>query len=444
MAAPSLTRRLIVTLTLAAAGLWLLAALLAADTMRSRLDAAFDGGLRETAERLLALAVENLHDDGDENDHRHEIHEVPQSAESGVGEYIVYQVRLADGSIALRSHDAPDAPFDVPLQEGLADSGAWRVYTIGTPDRSLFIQVAEAMQHRSDTLWSSILSLIIPIGVLVPLSALGIFLAIRSGLRPVRAFSSKIGALHASNLAPVGDVGLPRELLPIAHAVDGLIARVAATIEAERAFAANSAHELRTPLAGSLAQTQRLIEELEGQPSLGRARQIEASLLRLRVMAEKLLQLSRADAGIAATAERVDLVPALRLLVEDARRVGGGRHIELSVAPDTELRAAIDIDAFGIVIRNLLENAVLHGEPPITVTAGEGVIEISNRGPAIAPEALARLKTRFVRGQTGSSGSGLGLAIADTIIKQAGGSLDLLSPSPGYNDGFCARVIWTS
>ena len=67
MAAPSLTRRLIVTLTLAAAVLWLLAALLAADTMRSQLDAAFDGGLRETAERLLALAVETLSDDGDEH-----------------------------------------------------------------------------------------------------------------------------------------------------------------------------------------------------------------------------------------------------------------------------------------------------------------------------------------------------------------------------------------
>ena len=440
MAPASLTRRLIITLTLAAAVLWLLAAFLAGDTMRSRLDAAFDGGLRETAERLLALAVENLHDDGDEHGPGHEMHEVPQSGDAGVGEYIVYQVRFANGSIALRSHDAPIEPFALPLQEGFADSGPWRVFTIGTPDHALFIQVAEAIQHRADTLWSSILSLIVPIGVLVPLSALGIFVAIRSGLRPVRKFSAEIGALHASNLAPIGEAGLPRELLPIAEAVDGLIARVSATIEAERAFAANSAHELRTPLAGSLAQTQRLIEELDGQPAAGRARQIEASLIRLRAMADKLLQLSRADAGIAAAAKPVDLLPALRLLIEDARRTGAGRQIELSVEPGRQLVGSIDVDAFGIAVRNLLENAILHGEPPITVALDAQMIEIANGGPVVGPEGLARLKTRFVRGQTPSSGSGLGLAIADTIIRQAGGTLELVSPAPGRSDGFCARL----
>ena len=257
----------------------------------------------------------------------------------------------------------------------------------------------------------------------------------------MRAFSSKIGALHASNLAPIGDAGLPRELLPIAHAVDGLIARVAATLEAERAFAANSAHELRTPLAGSLAQTQRLIEELEGQPSLGRARQAEASpLVRLRAMADKLLQLS-ARRRIAASAAPVDLIPALRLLVEDARRRGVGQDIGLAAAPSAQLVAAIDLDAFGIAVRNLLENARLHGREPVTVSVSNGVIDIANAGPIVSPGVLAKLKTRFVRGNSGSSGSGLGLAIADTIIRQAGGTLDLISPAPGREDGFCARIV---
>ena len=234
---------------------------------------------------------------------------------------------------------------------------------------------------------------------------------------------------------------MPRELLPIADAVDGLIARVAAAMEAERPFAANSAHELRTPLAGSLAQTQRLIEELDGSPTADRARQIEASLVRLRTMADKLLQLSRADAGIASAGRSVDLLPALRLLIEDARRANPGREITLSIAPGAGLVAPIDLDAFGIVIRNLLENAILHGRPPIEVSTDDTAIEIVNGGPVVTPEALARLKTRFVRGQTSSSGSGLGLAIADTIVRQSGGTLDLISPAPGREDGFCARIV---
>jgi len=109
--APSLTRRLIWMLTLAAVVLWLLSALLAANTLRARLNDAFDGGLKETAERIVALAVDNLRDDpGDAQEHDGG-REIPLLDDGG-GEYIVYQVRARDGTILLRSHDAPSAAFD--------------------------------------------------------------------------------------------------------------------------------------------------------------------------------------------------------------------------------------------------------------------------------------------------------------------------------------------
>ena len=444
MAASSLTRRLIWTLTIAAVLLWIVAALLAANTLRTRLDDAFDGGLKETAERLLALAVDTLRDDGDESHHGHEAHEVPLYSDSG-SEYIVYQVRLADGTVVLRSHDAPDAPFAAPLVRGFADSGPWRVYTIGTVPGDMFIQVAEASQHRTDSLWSSVLSLLWPIALLVPLSAFGIFLAVRSGLRPVREFSREISARHASNLAPVGDAGLPSELQPVAHAVDALLGRVRAALDAERAFAANSAHELRTPIAGSLAQTQRLIAELDDGPQRGRAEQVELSLLRLRALSDKLLQLSRADAAIAAVAEPVDLLPAVRVLVEDARRADAAPgRIALIIGEGVGLVAPIDIDAFGIALRNLLENARLHGPAgePIRVVVEPHSIEVTNAGPVVPADKLAQLTTRFARGDTEAQGSGLGLAIADTIIRQAGGRLDLRSPAPSQPAGFSARLVF--
>ena len=107
--APSLTRRLIWTLTLAAVVLWLLSALLAANTLRARLNDAFDGGLKETAERILALAADGLNDDTSEPHERHD-HEIPLLDQAG-GEYILYQVRWAGGAILLRSHDAPSAAF---------------------------------------------------------------------------------------------------------------------------------------------------------------------------------------------------------------------------------------------------------------------------------------------------------------------------------------------
>lgn len=439
---PSLTGRLIWILTAAATLLWLVAALLAADTLRSRLDAAFDGGLKETAERLLALAVDSFRDDNGEQENPRETHEIPSSDTSG--EYIVYQVRDGGGTVLLRSRDAPVEVFDAPLRQGFSSAGPWRVYTVGTEDGGIFIQVAEASAHRFESLWSSVLYLMLPLGLLIPLSALGIFLAVQSGLRPIRQFSARISQLHAANLTPVGDSGLPSELRPMAQAVDELIGRLRTALDAERSFAANSAHELRTPIAGSLAQAQRLIAELDDNPAARRAEQIAASLVRLKDLAEKLLQLSRADAGFGTSGQPIDLLPALRLLVDDlARAPAPSPAVELVTDPGLVLSAPIDIDAFGIVVRNLLDNAKLHGTGgrPIQIAARPGVIEISNDGPLVSAEVLARLSARFVRGRTTAQGSGLGLAIADTIMKQAGGRLDLLSPRPGAVDGFCARLI---
>ena len=399
--------------------------------------------LKETAERILSLAADSLGDDGGELGEHREAHEVPLLEGSG-GEFIVYQVRSASGAILLRSHDAPSDAFDVPLAEGFADSGPWRVYTVGDPNGPIFAQVAEASQHRADSLWGSVLALLWPIALLVPLSTIGIFLAVRSGLRPVVLFSAQIGQRHATNLSAVSDEGLPTELRPIAGAVNGFIARIGAALESERAFAANSAHELRTPIAGSLAQTQRLIAELGDGPGRDRALQIETSLLRLRHLSEKLLQLSRAEAGIGSSGESVDLLPALRLLIDDiARSPATPRQVDLSIDPGASLVAPMDVDAFGIAVRNLLENARLYGPAtePIRVDVKQGVIDISNGGPVVPATQLANLTSRFVRASSETSGSGLGLAIVETLLQQAGGSLELASPIPGLADGFRARIV---
>jgi two-component system OmpR family sensor kinase len=107
------------------------------------------------------------------------------------------------------------------------------------------------------------------------------------------------------------------------------------------------------------------------------------------------------------------------------------------------LVAAMDMDAFAMAVRNLLDNAVNHGavdgmievivEPP-------GVIRIRNDGPLVASDLLAGLKHRFVRGESRSTGSGLGLAIVETVMTHGGGRLELFSPAIGRDDGFEARL----
>jgi two-component system OmpR family sensor kinase len=439
----SLTRWLIVTLTVGAVAVWLLAASLAANSLRLSLDDAFDGGLRETAERLLPLAIDGYRDELGENEGEHDAHEIPLF-DDAASEYIVYQVRRASGELLLRSHDAPAEPLDAPLETGFTNLGPWRIYTLGTQRHDVFIQVAEAIDHRTQSLVASVLALIWPIALLIPLSGFGIYLAVRRGIRPVRTLSSEIGARHAANLTPIEVEGLPIELKPIGDAVDGLILRVQTALNAERAFAANSAHELRTPLAGSLAQLQRLIAELEGHPEQERARQVEQSLVRLRQISDRLLQLARAEAGMARASHPTDVLPALRVVVEDARRrLPPGRDLTMKEGA-ARLLAPIDIDAFGIAMRNLIDNAISYSaaSTPIEVVQTGTGVEVRNSGPLIPAEKLAGLTQRFARASSRPEGTGLGLSIVDTIMTQTGGRLVLASPAPGRADGFSARLEW--
>ncbi len=137
------------------------------------------------------------------------------------------------------------------------------------------------------------------------------------------------------------------------------------------------------------------------------------------------------------------MVPVVRLVCEDvARMLGAEGRLDLDL-PDDPVRSRLDPDALSIVVRNLVENALKHGAPgaPVTVrcdTAGH--LTVTNAGPAVPPDRIARLARPFERGATDAEGTGLGLAIVDAVARGAGTRLVLHSPAPGRPDGFQAEV----
>ena len=435
---PSITARLILGLTTGTTVLWCAAAAYSTYISGHELNEAFDRALQETAERLLPLAADDVI--GHEDDDARAIQHFATNRER----YLSYQLRDAVGRILLRTHDAPSVPYDQTVTRGFKTVGDYRLFTDADSATGLVITVAETSQGRRDAVLSGMRAMFWPLGGLIPLNGLATWLVVRGAMRPVSRLSDDIAARSGQNLTPLDISDQPGELKPIAEAVARLLERLRTALDAERAFAANSAHELRTPIAGALAVTQRMIAEVASSKERRRAREVEATLKRLSALTEKMVQLSRAEAGVGPGYEDVELVAVLDMVVADcAKRLDDPERL-IYVKPDgATLIARMDLDAFAIAMRNLIDNAANHGPCEGTVEVRVepgGVIRVINAGPPIAPDVLAGLKRRFARGGTHHAGSGLGLAIVETIVNQIDGTLDLFSPVPGLEDGFEARL----
>ena len=435
---PSVTARLILGLTLVTTVLWCGAASYSTLIFYHELNEAFDQTLQEAARRLLPLAADDVL--GREQDDARATHDFIE----GRKEYLSYQLSDASGRILLRSEDAPPEPYSQTAKLGFSTVGDYRLYS-DADKTGLIITVAETTKGRWEAVFGGARAMLWPLAALIPLNVIGIWLAVRGAMKPVLRLSGDIATRSGNNLAPLDISDQPRELQPIAEAVARLVERLGAALDAERAFAANSAHELRTPIAGALAQTQRMIAELGDPKDRRRAHDLEATLKRLSRLAEKLMQLSRVDAGVGLGGSDVDLIPVLDLVVGDcAKRLDEPERLHYVKPGGATLVAHMDMDAFAIAVRNLIDNAVNHGAADGRIEVEvepDGTIRVANEGPVVPPEVLAGLKRRFARGATESAGTGLGLAIAETIMNQTGGRLELLSPAPGRDDGFEARLM---
>ena len=438
---PSLKRRLGLGLAAGVTTLWLAGTLSAALILRHEIDEVFDSALQEVAQRILPLAYNEILN----SDPRPSATTDPQTlpAVQPHREYITYIVRDGERRILLQSHDADPAAFPTSLQAGFQDASSSRFYTEVAIQGAIVVTAAESIDHRRQAVVEAVGMLLWPL-LLLPLGALGVAALVRYSLRPLAAFQAELEARGRGDLSPVDTGALPAELDPVAASVNRLIARLRRALDAERGFTASSAHELRTPVAAALAQTQRLVAEVPDGPARIRARAVEEALRQLSRLSEKLLQLAKAEGGGFLAEVPHDAVRVLGLVLDDFGRVPAAMaRLDVSLPPQGTVLTRMDADALAILARNLIENALRHGAadgPAHVFLTADGLLTVTNGGPAIAPEELTRLRRPFERGATGATGSGLGLAIAGAIAEGAGERLELRSPVPGRPDGFEASI----
>lgn len=240
-----LATRLIRGVTGVVVGCLAIVTLMTAGFTKYEITERLDDSLQEVGERLQ-FAVLALKQQAPGQDVAHLSDIKPTS--------LAYQITDTAGHVLLRSSNAPARRFDVPLSGGFYMLPQFRVYVTPAAQTDRFILVGEPRLHRTQATHRAILIAVVPIIGSVPCIWLLVIWIVRRGLRPLVRLQDEIRERGSGNLTPVPELALPVELSAIQVAVNSLLERLQKALSAERAFAANAAHELRNPIAALLAQ----------------------------------------------------------------------------------------------------------------------------------------------------------------------------------------------
>jgi len=313
----------------------------------------------------------------------------------------------------------------------------WRVYGLQTIDS--VIEIAQPISVRESAARASAIRVLVPFLVLVPILGAAIIWVVRSGLAPLKRVAAEVQSRDVDSLAPVSVAQLPSEVAPLIDELNRLLARVDSAFANQRAFVADAAHELRSPLTAVRLQLQ-LLDRAPDDPARAEARaNLGAAVDRAVHMIEQLLALARAEPREV----QMDLKPvALESVaieaITDTHAFAQSRHITVELEADPDARVAGDPASLRTLMRNLVDNAVRYtpeqGRVQVRTrnTANGAVIEVSDTGPGIPPSERGRAFDRFYRrASSPEGGSGLGLAIVKAIADRHSAKIALEDAAGG-------------
>jgi two-component system OmpR family sensor kinase/two-component system sensor histidine kinase QseC len=313
---------------------------------------------------------------------------------------------------------------------------AWRAYGLQTLDG--VIQVAQPMRVRATLARRAALRVVVPLLLWLPLLAVAILAIVRSSLSPLRRLAAEVEQRDAHGLAPVSVQGMPAEVAPLVRELNRLLARVDAAFATQRAFIADAAHELRSPLTALRLQLQLLERAPDASAAREAGRNLKAAVERATHLVEQLLTLARQEpADSRAALQPVALHTVISAACADCSVLA--QTLEIGLEPDLDANVQVrgDPEALRILVRNLIDNAIRHSSAGSRVkvqcgsAAAGAVLRVMDSGPGIPPADRERVFDRFHRRAAApEGGSGLGLAIVRAIADRHGAAVSL-GDAPG-------------
>jgi len=276
---------------------------------------------------------------------------------------------------------------------------------------------------------------LLPAVGLLPAVSLLIWLIVGRGLDPLKRLAQAVATRTAKALDPLPEAKVPEEVLPVIRALNELLGRLAAALAAQRAFVADAAHELRTPVAALQLQAQLIERAATAEERAAAIADLKAGVMRASHAVQQLLTLARQGPELSARPfEPVRLGDLARSVIADEAVLAAEKSIDLGLVPGgRDVVAAGDPDALRVLLDNLVSNAVRYTPPGGRVDVAVGYsgdgspeIEVCDTGPGIPPQDRERVFDRFYRGEgVQESGTGLGLAIVRAIAERHRASVEL-------------------
>jgi two-component system OmpR family sensor kinase len=271
---------------------------------------------------------------------------------------------------------------------------------------------------------------------------------VRKMFQPIAALSKDIDQRAEQELHPIDDRHLPVEVRPFAMAINRLLVRVGQSMDSQRRFVADAAHELRSPLTAISLQAERLADAEMSGLARGRLTVLRQGIERGRSLLDQLLTLAKAQSATDLPKSPVSVQGIYRRVLEDLMPLAEVKHIDLGVegAQDVEVWAS-EMDMIAVV-KNLVDNAIRYtpegGRIDLSVGGADGKAElrIQDNGPGIPLAERHRVFDPFYR-TLGSEqmGSGLGLSIVQTIANRIGAEIRLGFGDESQQTGLIVSVI---
>jgi two-component system OmpR family sensor kinase/two-component system sensor histidine kinase QseC len=354
----------------------------------------------------------------------------------------VVQIWRMDGRsvYATRAHRALPSQAVLGWSEISVDGQRWRSFAVAARDK--VIQVAQPVRIRQGLAADAALRGVLPLLVAAPLMAAVLWWLITRSLRPLARVARQVGEQDAAALAPLPAVGLPDEVAPLVAALNALLDRLGLAWAGQRAFVADAAHELRSPLTALKLQAQ-VLRRLNGPDGDAASRDaalesLVAGVDRASRLVEQLLALARSEPGApAAPFAPVALAALMRqVLADNAAPLAAARGSRITLEADDAVSVPGDAAALAMLLRNLVDNALRYspagGTVCLTLRSGTDgrtgpLLTVDDSGPGIPAADRERVFERFVRGAAAAqaSGSGLGLAIVRAIANRHGATVSL-------------------